>query len=296
MRQAQHAERVPERLSGAARCRLMIASVAGQAFLPLRVMTYNVHACKGRDGVISPRRIARVIASAAPDVVALQELDVGRARSGKLDQAELIAQELGMRFHFAPAMRVLEEAYGDAILSALPMRLVKAGALPAIRFPVRLEPRGALWTEIRLEQTHLQMMVTHLGLVRRERRLQADALCGAEWLTHPDCGNPAILAGDFNFLSRSRAYARIASRLQDAQRLVSRQPHDATFPARYPRFRIDYVFVSHGIQVDRVETVRTPETQIASDHLPLVADLRIPVRQQAEHNAPAKHVQALDHV
>jgi endonuclease/exonuclease/phosphatase family metal-dependent hydrolase len=274
----------------------MIASAPGQTYLPLRVMTYNVHGCRGRDGVISPRRIAGVIASAAPDIVALQELDVGRARSGRYDQAELIAGELGMRFHFAPAIRVLGEAYGDAIMTALPMRFVKTGALPGIRFPVRLESRGALWTEIRLGQAPLQMMVTHLGLVRRERRLQADALCGPEWLAHPDCGNPAILAGDFNFLSRSRAYARIASRLQDAQRLVSRQPHDATFPARYPRFRIDYVFVSHGIQVDRVETIRTEETRIASDHLPLVADLRIPVSAHAGHSAPTKHVQALDHV
>jgi endonuclease/exonuclease/phosphatase family metal-dependent hydrolase len=273
----------------------MIADAASQAFLPLRVMTYNVHACKGRDGVISPRRIAGVIASAAPDVVALQELDVGRVRSGKLDQAELIARELGMRFHFSPAMRVLEEAYGDAILTALPMRLVRVGPLPAIRFPVRLEPRGALWTEIRLGQTRLQMMVTHLGLVRRERRLQADTLCGADWLGNPDCCDPAILAGDFNFLSRSRAYTHIVSRLQDAQRLVPPTRHDATFPARRPRFRIDYVFVSPGIQADRVETIKTPATQLASDHLPLVADLRIPVNAHSARHKRQVHAQALDH-
>jgi endonuclease/exonuclease/phosphatase family metal-dependent hydrolase len=273
----------------------MSAKPAEPAFLPLRVMTYNVHACKGRDGVISPRRIAAVIAAAAPDVVALQELDVGRVRSGKLDQAELIARELGMRFHFSPAMRVLEEAYGDAILTALPMRLVKTGALPAIRFPVRLEPRGALWTDIAVGQVRLQMLVTHLGLVRRERRLQADALCGAEWLGHRDCGRPAILAGDFNFLSRSRAYAQITSHLQDVQRLVPRQRHDATFPARRPRFRIDYMFVSPGIRVDRVETIRTPATAIASDHLPLLADLQIPVEAAAVRQAPLQHAWAVDH-
>jgi endonuclease/exonuclease/phosphatase family metal-dependent hydrolase len=263
------------------------------AYQPLRVMTYNVHACKGRDGVISPRRIAGVIAAAAPDIVALQELDVGRVRSGRLDQAELIAQELGMRFHFAPAMRLLEESYGDAILTALPMRLVKAGPLPGIRFPVRLESRGALWTEIRLGQVSLQMMVTHLGLVRRERHLQAGALCGKEWLGHPDCGDPAILAGDFNFLSRSRAYAQIAARLRDAQRLVEADRHDATFPARYPRFRIDYVFVSSSIRVKALSTVRTAEARIASDHLPLVADLHVPV-QAGLRPQSRQHAEAFD--
>jgi endonuclease/exonuclease/phosphatase family metal-dependent hydrolase len=257
-------------------------------------MTYNVHGCKGRDGVISPRRIATVVASASPDVVALQELDVGRMRSGRLDQAELIARELGMRFHFAPSLRLVEEAYGDAILTALPMRFVKAGALPAIRFPLRLEPRGALWTEIALGDARVQMMVTHLGLVRRERRLQARALCGPEWLGHADCHDPAILAGDFNFLSRSRAYAEITSRLRDAQRLAAPNRHDATFPTRYPRFRIDYVFVSSSIEVTTVTTIRTQQSLIASDHLPLVADLRIPAQPAADQRDEDQRARALN--
>ena len=256
-------------------------------------MTYNVHGCKGRDRIISPRRIAEVIASGSPDLVALQELDVGRRRSDRLDQAELIARELGMNFHFAPAMRVMEEEFGDAILTALPMRFVKAGALPSLRFPVKLEPRGALWAEISLGETRVQMLTTHLGLVRRERRTQAERLSGADWLSHPDCGDPAILAGDFNFLSRSRAYAHVAARLHDAQRRASGR-REPTFPARYPRFRIDYVFVSKSIEVDRVEALRTAATRIASDHLPLIADLRIPVR--ARSIAAASEPRAVDHV
>jgi endonuclease/exonuclease/phosphatase family metal-dependent hydrolase len=260
----------------------------------LRVLTYNVHACKGRDRQISPRRIAEVIASTSPDVVALQEVDVRRTRSDRLDQADLIARELGMSFHFSPAMRVMEEEFGDAILTALPMRLVRAGALPGIRFPVRLESRGALWAEIRVGQTAVQMLTTHLGLVRRERRNQTGALCGADWLGHPACGSPLILAGDFNFLARSRAYARITAHLQDAQRLVPSAESEATFPARYPRFRIDYIFVSPSIQVDRVEVVKTPATQAASDHLPVVADLRIPVTTPRLQNV--SHVRAVNHV
>jgi endonuclease/exonuclease/phosphatase family metal-dependent hydrolase len=264
-----------------------------QGFERLRVLTYNVHACRGRDGIISPSRIAEVIASVSPDIVALQELDVRRKRSDRLDQAELIARELGMSFHFSPAMHVMEEQFGDAILTALPMRLVKAGPLPGIWFPVRLESRGALWAEISLGRARLQMLTTHLGLVRRERRNQTGALTGADWLKHPDCSGPAILAGDFNFLSRGRSYARINACLQDAQRLAPSQS-DATFPARYPRFRIDYIFVSPSIQVDRVETVRTAATQVASDHLPVVADLRIPAAPLLPPHLP--YAQALDHV
>lgn len=266
------------------------------AFEPLRVLTYNVHACKGRDRVRSPLRIAEVIASAAPDIVALQELDVRRLRSDRLDQAELIARELGMDFHFSPAMRVMEEEFGDAILTALPMRLVKAAALPGIRFPVRLESRGALWVEIQVGRALVQMMTTHLGLVRRERRNQVGALTGSDWMKHPHCAGPTILAGDFNFLSRSQTYARITSQLQDVQRLVQSRRSSATFPARYPRFRIDYIFVSPSIEVERAEAVRTTATRVASDHLPVVADLRIPATAAPEQRAPRPHAQAFDHV
>jgi endonuclease/exonuclease/phosphatase family metal-dependent hydrolase len=274
---------------------LLMTSADAPQFERLRVLTYNVHSCKGRDRLISPRRIAEVIAASSPDVVALQELDVRRTRSDMRDQAELIARELGMSFHFSPAMRVMEEEFGDAILTALPMRLVKAGALPGITFPIKVEPRGALWTEIRVGRAAVQMLTTHLGLVRRERRNQVGALSGADWLGRPDCSEPVILAGDFNFLARSRAYARITSRLRDAQRLAPLQQTEATFPARYPRFRIDYIFVSPGIEVDRVEPVRTAATQLASDHLPLVADLRIRVTAPVPH-ALQPRTQALNHV
>jgi endonuclease/exonuclease/phosphatase family metal-dependent hydrolase len=281
----------PEHVFALARSHSMNA--ASRQFQRLRVMTYNVHACKGRDKVISPQRIAEVIASAAPDIVALQELDVGRQRSNRRDQAELIARELGMNFHFAPAMRVMEEEFGDAILTALPTRLVKTGPLPSIRFPVRLEPRGALWAEISLGDKRLQMLTTHLGLVRRERRMQAETLSGLDWLSNMQCADPAILAGDFNFLSRSRAYAHVTSRLHDAQRLVPGRA-EPTFPTRYPRFRIDYVFVSHSIQVDRVQALRTDASRIASDHLPLLADLRIPVGSPS--TVGASKLKAFDHV
>ena len=100
---------------------------AGRSF---RVMTYNVHACVGMDGKLSPRRIARVIAQSGADIVALQELDVGRSRTNHDDQAHEIARYLEMEFEFHPAWQLEEEKYGDAILSRFPLQLVKAGELP----------------------------------------------------------------------------------------------------------------------------------------------------------------------
>src|SRR6185369_10366729 len=92
----------------------------------LRIMTYNVHSCLGMDGRVSPARIGRVIARHQPDIVALQELDVRRRRTGGIDQAEAIARELEMKFQFHAAVEVGEERFGNAVFSRLPMRLVRA--------------------------------------------------------------------------------------------------------------------------------------------------------------------------
>jgi endonuclease/exonuclease/phosphatase family metal-dependent hydrolase len=240
----------------------------------IRIMTYNVHRCRGRDRQYSPQRIADVIASAKPDIVALQELDVGRARSGGVDQAEILAAALGMRAQFHPALTVMEEQYGDAILTACPSRLVKTGALPGVQPLQGLEPRGALWAAITVGGSELQVINTHLGLVSRERRKQVDCLLSEEWLGNEGCGDAVMLVGDFNMQPRSRSYRKLTGRLRDAHR--SRNKHyQATFPARFPTLRIDYAFAGPGIHVTHVETVRTPLARIASDHLPLVVDFEV---------------------
>jgi hypothetical protein len=130
-------------------------------------------------------RIAEVLARLEPDIVALQELDVGRARTGGVDQAHEIARRLDMACHFHAALKVEEELYGDAILTALPERLIQVGPLPGHpRMPV-LEPRGALWVEADVDGRALQVINTHLGLVPREQQIQAAHLAGPSWLDHP---------------------------------------------------------------------------------------------------------------
>jgi endonuclease/exonuclease/phosphatase family metal-dependent hydrolase len=70
-----------------------------------RIMTYNVHSCRGTDGKLDVGRIAAVIAQSRPDIVALQEVDVRRTRTGSVDQAHAIAERLGMHFHLTPPSR-----------------------------------------------------------------------------------------------------------------------------------------------------------------------------------------------
>lgn len=236
----------------------------------LRIATYNVHSCFGTDRRLDPARIAGVIAECGADVVALQEVDVARARSGGVDQAQAIAGHLGMISHFHPALHLKEERYGDALLTALPARLVKAGVLPS-----HGEPRGALWVEIALAAARLQVFVTHLGLSRADRARQAETLLGPGWLGAEMAADArVVLAGDLNAVRRSACYRLLASRLGDVQMLAGGVVKP-TFPSRLPLLRLDHILVGDGIRVAAARVHDTPAARRASDHLPLYADLEI---------------------
>ena len=241
--------------------------------LMARILTYNVHRCVGVDRRLDVARVAEVIAAQSPDIVALQELDVGRARTGGVDQAHRLAQRLGMAFHFNAAFKVEEELYGDAILTTLPERLIKAGPLPTHPRISRLEPRGAVWVAVAIDGAELQVINTHLGLVPREQRGQAAALAGADWLGAAK--GPLILVGDMNAAPRTVAYRTFAARLTESRR-AARFPRPApTFPSTFPVLAIDHVFVSAGVAVEGVSTPLDPLSRLASDHLPLVVDFSL---------------------
>ncbi|HKP78961.1 MAG TPA: endonuclease/exonuclease/phosphatase family protein [Phenylobacterium sp.] len=240
-----------------------------------RIVTYNVHRCVGNDRRLDVARVAAVLARLNPDIVALQELDVGRRRTGGVDQAHEIARQLDMACHFHAALQVEEERYGDAILTAYPERLVKVGPLPGHPRMRALEPRGALWVEVEIGGRPVQIINTHLGLVPREQQLQAAHLAGPAWLEHPNCRWPTILLGDFNATSSSLVYRTLTQHLKPARRLAARKQPTSTFPSPLPVLRIDHLFVSPGIEVQEVSAPFDPLTRVASDHLPLVMDFEL---------------------
>lgn len=238
-----------------------------------RLLTYNVHRCVGTDRRLDVGRIVAVIAEFEPDIVCLQELDVGRARTGGVDQAEAIADGLAMTSRFHPAMRVEAEQYGDAILTPHRERLIRAGALPTVSGIPGLEPRGAIWSEIEIGGTAVNVMNTHLGLVPREQRLQAAALAGSGWVG--GCEGPILLAGDFNATSITRPYQTLCRSLQDCQRQLGQKPSVKTFPSAFPAIRIDHCFVSPHIRIREVRSAFSPLARVASDHLPLIVDFDV---------------------
>jgi len=278
------------------RCATPACRTVGKPRPHLRLMTYNVHGCSGMDGRVSPRRVALVIRGQMPDIVALQELDLGRRRSRAEDQAQLIALELGMHVVFCPTLTRGEEHYGHALLSRWPIEVVKRARLPHDEASWWKEPRSAIWARIDVEGQRVNVITTHLGLGPNERVMQVNALLGDEWLGGIPPEEPVVLCGDFNALPGSAPYKLAASRLRDVQAPGPGFRPVGTFSSLQPLVRLDHIFTSAHFERQAVAVVRSDLTRVASDHLPLLADLRVGSASgdtlETMHPTPSVHTQS----
>lgn len=241
----------------------------------LRVMTYNVHRCVGRGGRDSTEDIMRVCWEAQPDLVALQELDAPETDEAEgAHHARDLARGLGMTLLFCRTFRRGVGYYGHALLSRSPLELVQVTTFPIVS-PVA-EPRGAIWARAQIEGRTLEVVSTHLGVTRRDRREQARELFGEAWLGSPKMGPLRVVCGDLNAVPNASTYRRFASRMSDAQRAIAGRRPAPTFPSVLPFLRLDHVFVSPRVRVRSATVPHDARARRASDHLPLIVDLELP--------------------
>jgi len=246
----------------------------------LRVMTYNVHSCRGSDGVLKPERIADVIRRFVPDVVALQEVVQSSDRAR--DQVREISARTGMEAHFTKTRPDGDDAFGIATLVRHSFVVHREAPLPTRRG----EPRAAHWLRVDTGDTTLDIVNTHLSIHLRERLGQLQALLRKQQPGAPDDrGLPTgtrfslmpvapslVLCGDFNAGYLSAEYRFLCVHLQNAQRAVRRWPRP-TFPARYPLLRLDHVWLGPAWRVLRAHVSASALERSASDHLPLIVDI-----------------------
>lgn len=224
----------------------------------LKVMTYNIRGARGSDGRVDLDRVAGVVAPFAPDILALQEVDVNRARSGGIDQAHQLAERLGMTARFAMTVERGSEHYGIATLTRLPILDSRQVCLP--RRELR-EPRCALVTRLAWRDLELDMINTHLSTQLRERGTQLAALLSALDL---DRAAEVIIAGDFNCTPWSKPFRNL--------RLTS-AASPRSWPARLPLVPVDHILFRGRLRVVRSGLWRGPGVRRASDHMPVVAEL-----------------------
>jgi endonuclease/exonuclease/phosphatase family metal-dependent hydrolase len=230
----------------------------------LRLASYNIHRCIGSDGRYDPERIREVLHALDADVVALQEVEVFRHDPGLLD---FLCPDRAWRPVHGITMTRDSGDYGNAMLTRLPVTELQRQDLT---FPGR-EPRGALHMQVDIDGIAVRVTATHFGLRPVERRAQAQAVAdeldaAVESADKPDL---TVLMGDFNeWFLWGRALRRLRRRFLAAPAL-------RTFPARWPLFSLDRIWVTPGARDVSIETVNTPLTRAASDHLPLLARLRL---------------------
>lgn len=241
----------------------------------ITLMSYNVHRMIGSDRHRSAARIAQVIASYHPDIIALQELPGSRYRPVGPDPANDLLNELSKLGPEEAFLLMERERNGNVVLSRLPMRLIRAGGLYPERRRISIALRGALWVEIEAFGRRIQLINTHLGVTPPERVSQVKVLTGPDWLGHPDCRPPMILCGDFNVVPGSAVHTRLKGSLKDIQAGLALGRHERTFPSRYPMLRLDHLFASPDLAIEAVRIPRTDLARTASDHLPLLVTLRL---------------------
>lgn len=237
----------------------------------LRIVTYNVHKCRGMDGRVSPARIAAVLRELDADVIALQEVLRVDSNDPEHDQVAYIAEQLGMKhLAFGHNRELRGGTYGNATISRFPIeRCINYDITHA-----RRERRGCLRTDLRLISGQLvHFLNIHLGTSYTERRAQARMLLSDEFLLHGDFAAPRIVAGDFNEWTRGLTTRMLCQQFASAEIKPGRRVR--SYPGVFPMLQLDHVYYDRGLTLGNFYLHRSRTALMASDHLPLVAEFRM---------------------
>lgn len=232
----------------------------------VRIATYNIHRCRGLDGRTLPLRIADVLKAINADVIALQEV-VGPSSSGG-GHAEEIGAALGMGWVMAPARHLRGHQFGNVVLSRFP---AKEHQQHDISWRT-CERRCCQRVDLDVDDRTLHLYNVHLGTAFLERRHQALRL--SEIVHDRQVRGPKVVLGDFNEWTRGLATTMLSERLQSID-LRTHLRRRRTYPGFFPVLHLDHIYYEGRVEVVGVELPRTRKSLIASDHLPLVAELRI---------------------
>ncbi|HEY0078856.1 MAG TPA: endonuclease/exonuclease/phosphatase family protein [Pyrinomonadaceae bacterium] len=243
----------------------------------MRVVTYNVHKCRGLDRRVRPGRIASVLRETGADIVALQEVvSVEETPQRERNQAHFIAEELGFHYCIGANRRHDGGAYGNVMLSRWPFRFVHNYD---ITWRGR-EPRGCLRADIETGEADgaklLHVFNVHLGTAFVERRSQGRRLVGEEILRDSRLPGARIVLGDFNEWTHGLASRLLSAELQSAD-VRQHLPRARTYPGALPIFHLDHIYFDPALKLERLILHKSLTALVASDHLPLVADFSFSV-------------------
>lgn len=233
----------------------------------IRVLSYNIRSMRDDTDAL-----ARVIRACAPDLVLIQEAPRffrWRKKLARLARASDLVVLTGGATAAGPAilcnLRATVDRTEDVLLPLTP----------------GLHRRGFATAVVRFGGARLGVLSCHLSLQKDERLEQGgmllDRLAGLGT-------EHAIAGGDLNDRPTGRTFRLLADSLQDCWATAPWDGEHSSTPAD-PHQRIDAIFATKGIEVlgCGVPTGRPGVTQTdlraATDHLPVLAALRVPAAQ-----------------
>lgn len=249
----------------------------GYAVRPLRsksikLMTYNIHNGIGRDRHYDLGRIENVIRAEAPDILAMQEVDCGMARSRFEDQARILGERLEMHHFHCVTLARDQGGFGNAVLSRFPpLRSMRYN----ISHPWGREPRFCVRVDIEIDEgAALHVFNCHLGLATRERLWQQRQMLSDAILLSRDVEHPVVLMGDFNDRPFQVVHQRLRQYFKDAFRTTGKV-FGSTFRLGWLHFKLDHIYISPEVHVLDSWVRRAPPAHLASDHRPLLALIEV---------------------
>jgi endonuclease/exonuclease/phosphatase family metal-dependent hydrolase len=242
----------------------------------ITIASYNTHGGVGRDRRFAPERITEVIREMKADVVALQEVQNGATG---FDMLAFLQQETGFQAISGLTFKRKGADYGNGLLTRF--RVLSTQRIDLC--VARCEPRGALDVELDCGGTPMRVIATHLGLRPSERREQIQRLLRA---LESDRPLPTILMGDIN------EWFLWGRPLRWMHKHFEETPSIATFPSFYPLFALDRLWVKPRTLLQRLDVHATELARVASDHLPLKAQIDLHCGQRSSSPAALPEVSA----
>nr|WP_096358306.1 endonuclease/exonuclease/phosphatase family protein [Variibacter gotjawalensis] len=229
----------------------------------IRFATWNIHGGVGRDGRFDLTRVVELLKRAAPDVVALQEVDSRRAGPAQEHPFVFLRNALGPHGAEAKAITGADGDYGQLLISRWPLTNIRIHDISV----AKNEPRRAIEADVEAPAGVVRVVATHLGLSFGERRRQTDTLVALAEQPAP----VLVMMGDFNdWIWRGRVHSVM-------QRVLPGRTWVRTFPSRFPLIRLDRLHCRPREALGRSWT--DPDASAISDHLPVFAEIRLPVGQ-----------------
>jgi len=236
----------------------------------IRIATYNIHKGRGIDGRVRVERIARVVGAVHPDIVALQEVVSCEGRAPEDHQARYLAEEFGYYYAIGETRKYRGGAYGNVTLSRWKFEQTRHADLSVFG----REERGVLRTDLRLGKRLVHVFNIHLGTGHLERRKQAKRLMDTDLLKAIDISGPRIVMGDFNEWTWGLATRTLTNGLHLTD-LRGHLRRTRSYPSGLPLLHLDHIYYDQHFQVESARFHRSRMSLVASDHLPLFADLII---------------------